>query len=220
MLKFTIAAILSGILISLVSGSADAQKQKSESYVAPDSQVQAIAKTEQNLWGGLSLAPNETTPISSSKRRTTRDSMLPTSKSVFWVSDCVTFEDPIFDEPMLERYGITSSAPDLRTGARFYLKGLTLPVSMITGRYRACVSPTDPQLCHISRSMNRHAVHGWNRRNGTTFEFVDQRLQFATQDTNGVWGFDSQPNRVAFDPNDFNGDPKFGKDDGLIGATR
>ncbi len=143
MLNSKVASILSGVLVSLSCGFISAQEQKFESYFAPAAQVQSLDKTERNLWGGLSLAPNEPTPESSLKLHSQQNTTLPSSKAVCWISDDLTFENPIFDEPMLERYGITSTLPDLRTGARFYSKSMVFPFTWLSGRHRSRTSPLD-----------------------------------------------------------------------------
>ena len=145
-MKFGFAIVISIIVYGFLCDLAVAQDNEVLLKNDPiESQNQFLLTPIENRRNGLSIAPNESTPNSTSDSNAMR-SEFPTSssKSVFWKSDGVTFENPVFYDPMLERYGIATSSQNIRIGSKFYLKGLLLPFSVFSKKRKSCVSPTGP----------------------------------------------------------------------------
>lgn len=91
----------------------------------------------------LSLRPKHSTPTLRPLPGSTSVTTAITPKSCCWTAPDVTYKNLMFEEPLLERHGITGTGcyQSFVSGFRFFARGLVAPLDLIKGHHKRCDNP-------------------------------------------------------------------------------
>ena len=92
----------------------------------------------------LSLAAPYKTPKLLPLPRTSATATTPiTPKPCYWTAPNVTYQNLLFEEPLLERHGISENfhTQPLKSGLKFFTRGFIAPLDVIKKHHKCCDSP-------------------------------------------------------------------------------